>query len=90
MILDLYKKALREGTTMPMTKEACFELLTFKKSKVAHKSGLYSGKAQAKGTHDERVMIRAITQLLLEVCPRVPPERGADFNKDIAAEYAER
>jgi hypothetical protein len=87
-ILNLLKADLREGKYKPLTTAALSELMAFKKTKAAHKSGLYSGKAQA-GAHDERVIIRAMNRLAAQVCPRVPPGKLFKYD-DVAKHYARR
>lgn len=89
LILDLLKKALKHGEAIPKCMAAVIELITFTKSKVAHKSGLYTGKAKAKGAHDERVIIRAMAELALTQCPRTPPNLGGSYEEDHEEYYAE-
>ncbi len=87
-ILNLLKADLREGTYVPRTTAAIEELMAFKKSKVVHKGGLYSGNAQA-GAHDERVIIRAMNRLAAQVAPRTAPGKEFKYQK-AAANYSRR
>lgn len=87
-ILNLLKADLRDGRYVPRTRAALEELMAFKKSKVAHKGGLYSGNAKA-GSHDERVIIRAMNRLAAQVAPRTPPGKVFDYNR-VAKHYARR
>lgn len=87
-ILNLLKASLREGKYRPLTTAALEELMAFKKSKVAHHNGLYSGNAQS-GSHDERVIIRALNRLAASLAPRVPPGKSFKYDK-AAPNYARR
>lgn len=81
-ILNLLKADLREGRYVPKTCAALEELMAFKKSKVAHKGGLYSGNA-ASGHHDERVIIRALNRLAAQVAPRVVIGKVFEYSKAV-------
>lgn len=87
-ILNLLRADIREGKYVPKTVAAVEELIAFKKSKAAHKGGLYSGEAQA-GSHDERVIIRAMNRLAAQRAPRTPPGKAFDYGK-VSKHYARR
>lgn len=87
-MLNLLKGDIREGRYRIKTTAAIAEHLSFKKSKVAYKGGLYSGNAE-KGQHDERVIIRALNRVMAQVAPRTPAGRTASY-KDVAKHYVRR
>ena len=72
-ILDLLKEALTASRLLPLTREAVLELLTFKKKRLKYTAGIISGTAE-KGSHDERVIIRALTHLAIRQGGMVPDE----------------
>lgn len=79
-ILNMLKADIREGKYVPKTTAALEELMAFKKSKAAHKGGLYSGNAQA-GSHDERVIIRALSRLAATMAPRSVASASFNYKK---------